>query len=78
MAFEVMVDRERCRGCEDCIEVCTVNVFEMQEGKSIPLNAGACMGCESCVGVCKERAITIQELEADLSETARSLLREIL
>ena len=33
MAFKVAVDGEKCKGCEDCIEVCTVNVFEMQEGK---------------------------------------------
>ncbi len=78
MAFEVTVDKEKCKGCEDCIEACTVNVFEIREGKSIVFNAEACIGCESCVGVCKEKAITVEELKVDLSETARTLLRDIL
>ena len=78
MAFEVMVDNESCKGCEDCIEVCTANVFEMRDGKSVALNAEACIECESCVGVCKEKAIRVEELKTDLSETARSLLRDIL
>ncbi len=78
MAFDVTVDKEKCKGCEDCIEACTVNVFEIREGKSIVFNAEACIGCESCVGVCKEKAITVEELKVDLSETARTLLRDIL
>jgi NAD-dependent dihydropyrimidine dehydrogenase PreA subunit len=78
MAFEVAVDREKCKGCEDCIEVCTVNVFEMQEGKSAPVNVNECLGCGSCVEVCKEKAIAVEELKSDLSEIARSLLGDIL
>ena len=78
MVFRVMVDKEKCKGCEDCIEVCTVSVFEMQDGKSIVSNGEACIGCGSCVGVCKETAITVEELKTALSETALSLLRDIL
>ncbi len=78
MAFEVVVDGEKCKGCEDCIEVCTVNVFEMQESKSVPVNAKACLGCGTCVEVCKEKGITVEELKSDLSEIARSLLGDIL
>ncbi len=78
MAFKVAVDREKCRGCEDCIEVCTVSVFEMKEGKSVPANGEECLGCGSCVEVCKEKAVTVEELNPDLSEIARSLLGDIL
>jgi NAD-dependent dihydropyrimidine dehydrogenase PreA subunit len=78
MAFKVTVDREKCKGCEDCIEVCTVSVFEMKEGKSVPGNVQECLGCGSCVEVCKEKAITVEELKLDLSEIARSLLGDIL
>ena len=77
MAFEVIVEREECKGCEDCIEVCTAKVFEMQEGKSVPVNIKKCLGCQSCAEVCKEKAITVQELKPDLSEIARSLLGDI-
>jgi NAD-dependent dihydropyrimidine dehydrogenase PreA subunit len=78
MAFEVYIDKEKCKGCEDCIEVCTVKVFEMQEGKSVPVSVKECLGCGSCIEVCKEKAITIRELKPDLSDITRSLLGDIL
>ena len=78
MAFRVAVDKDKCKGCEECVEVCTAKVFEMQEGKSVPVNEEKCLGCESCREVCEEKAIRVEELQSDLSETARSLLRDIL
>jgi NAD-dependent dihydropyrimidine dehydrogenase PreA subunit len=78
MAFEVIVDREKCKGCEKCLEACTVGVFEMKEGKSIPVNVKECLGCQSCVEACKEMAITVNELETEMSEIARMLLKDIL
>ena len=78
MAFKVAVDGEKCKGCEDCIEVCTASVFGMKEGKSVPVNVEECLGCGSCVEACKEKAITVEELKPDLSEIARSLLGDIL
>jgi len=78
MAFKVSVDREKCKGCEECVEVCTVKVFEMREGKSVPVQEEKCLGCETCREVCGEKAIQVRSLEVDLSETVRSLLRDIL
>jgi NAD-dependent dihydropyrimidine dehydrogenase PreA subunit len=78
VAFQVSVEREKCKSCEECVEVCTVKVFEIQEGKPIPVNVKDCMGCGSCVEVCKEKAITVRELEAEMSEIARVLLKDIL
>jgi NAD-dependent dihydropyrimidine dehydrogenase PreA subunit len=78
MAFRVAVDKDKCKGCEECVEVCTAKVFEMQGGKSVPVNDEKCLGCESCREVCEEKAIRVVELQSDLSETARSLLRDIL
>jgi NAD-dependent dihydropyrimidine dehydrogenase PreA subunit len=77
MAFEVIVDKEKCKGCEECLEVCTVKVFEMQENKSVPINVKECLGCQSCTEVCKEKAITVKELEIEMSETTRLLLRNL-
>ena len=61
MGYEVIVDQEKCEGCEECVEVCPVDVYEMQDGKSNPTNADECLGCESCVEVCPTSAITINE-----------------
>jgi NAD-dependent dihydropyrimidine dehydrogenase PreA subunit len=61
MAFNPTVEEEKCAGCEECVDVCPVEVFEMQDGKSVPVNAEECLGCESCVEVCSEGAITVEE-----------------
>lgn len=61
MAFDVTVDEEKCEGCEECVDVCPVEVFEMVDDKSSPVNADECLGCESCVEVCEPGAITVEE-----------------
>ena len=61
MGYEVVVDNEKCEGCEECVEVCPVDVFEMQDEKSVVVEAEECLGCESCVEVCEHEAITITE-----------------
>ncbi len=78
MAFEVIVDGEKCKGCEECLEICAAKVFEMKEGKSVPVDSKGCLGCGSCVEVCKEKAITVKELEVEISETTRLLLKDLL
>ena len=62
MGYEVIVDQEKCEGCEECVEVCPVDVYEMQDGKSVSINAEECLGCESCVEVCPGNAIAINEV----------------
>ena len=78
MAFNLRVDKEKCKGCEECVEICTVDVFEMQDGKSVPINTEECLGCEGCVEVCKEKAITLEDTRHALSNQCLSLLRDIL
>jgi NAD-dependent dihydropyrimidine dehydrogenase PreA subunit len=62
MGYEVVVDPEKCEGCEECIEVCPVDVYELQDDKSVPVNAEECLGCESCIEVCEHEAITVTEI----------------
>ena len=62
MGYEVVVDPDKCEGCEECIEVCPTDVFEMEDDKSVPVNAEECLGCESCIEVCDQEAITITEV----------------
>jgi NAD-dependent dihydropyrimidine dehydrogenase PreA subunit len=60
--WQVAVDRHVCTGCGECVEVCPVEVFELNDDKSEPVNADECMGCESCVEVCEAGAITVEEI----------------
>jgi NAD-dependent dihydropyrimidine dehydrogenase PreA subunit len=60
--YKVEVDKGKCIGCEECVNVCPVDVFEMQDEKSVPVNADECIECESCVEVCEQEAITVTEV----------------
>lgn len=61
MAYTPAVDQDKCVGCGECVDVCPAEVYELQDGKSNPVNAEECLGCESCVEVCQQSAITITE-----------------
>jgi len=47
--YTIEVDVEKCIGCGDCVDVCPVDVYEMQDEKSVPVNAEECIGCEKAV-----------------------------
>ncbi|OQY02425.1 MAG: ferredoxin [Desulfobacteraceae bacterium 4572_130] len=62
MGFTVTIDKEKCVGCEECVDICPVEVFEMgDDEKSEVVNGEECMGCESCIEVCEEDAIVVEE-----------------
>jgi NAD-dependent dihydropyrimidine dehydrogenase PreA subunit len=62
MGYNVTVDESKCTGCEDCVDNCPVEVFELQDEKSVPVNMDECLGCETCVEVCEQGAITVEEM----------------
>jgi len=78
MSFKVELDPAKCSGCEECIEACTADVFEMRNGKSVVVNAKDCVGCLSCVEICEQEAIAVEETGVELSNTCADLLRDIL
>ena len=59
--YTVTVDKEKCDGKGECVDTCPVGVFELQDGKSEPVNMDECLGCESCIAVCPNDAITVTE-----------------
>ena len=61
MAFIPTVDPDKCTGCEECVDNCPVEVFEIEDEKSVPVNAEECLGCDTCIEVCEEDAITVEE-----------------
>ena len=59
--FVVTVDTEKCVGDGNCVEVCPVGVYELQDNKAVVVNGDECLGCESCLEVCETGAITVTE-----------------
>lgn len=78
MPFIPFVDQDKCRGCEECLEICPQRVFELCEMKAVVAYPDQCVGCRSCEAVCEQGAITVEENLPELSEQCASLLRDIL
>ena len=63
MPFVVKVDKEKCDGDGECVDICPSEVFEMgEDGKAEPVNQDECTGCESCLETCPHDAITVEEV----------------
>ena len=60
--WEIIVDKDKCTGDAECVDVCPVDVYELVEGRAEPVRADDCLGCESCVEVCDFDAITVEEI----------------
>ena len=65
---KVKVDWEKCDGDGVCVEVCPVEVFELQDlpdftdtEKSVPVREDECILCMACVASCPTEAITVEE-----------------
>jgi NAD-dependent dihydropyrimidine dehydrogenase PreA subunit len=62
MAYKPEVDVEKCVGCGEYVEICPVEVYELQNEKSVVVKEEECLGCESCIEVCEHEAITVTEI----------------
>lgn len=61
--IRVLVDEDRCTGCEFCYEACPVEVYDIDDKrrKAIVVNEKECIVCRNCEEVCPVKAITIEE-----------------
>ncbi|MCF8041412.1 MAG: electron transfer flavoprotein subunit alpha [Desulfarculaceae bacterium] len=57
----VIIDKELCIGCEQCLDACPFDALEMQG--DFPEVGDSCTLCGSCADVCPEDAITVPEVE---------------
>ena len=46
------IKTEECIGCGTCVNVCPMEVWELQEDKAVAVNAEACIECSACVDNC--------------------------
>jgi len=53
------VDKEKCTGCENCIEECPSEAISMSDGKA-QINPESCIDCGVCIDACPEQAISLE------------------
>jgi len=53
------IDKEKCTGCETCVEECPSEAISMDDGKA-KVNPEVCIDCGVCVDACPEQAISMQ------------------
>ena len=58
---KIIVDNHKCTGCETCVEVCPVAVYELKKAKAIPVRPEECLVCRACEVQCPETAIQVIE-----------------
>lgn len=53
-----VVDREKCTGCESCVEACPLEAIEMHDEIAV-VDEEVCGECGACVDVCPAEAIAL-------------------
>lgn len=52
-----IVDKDKCDGCGECVEICPVDAIELQNEKAV-IN-DECIDCGICVETCPKEAILL-------------------
>ena len=66
----VIIDQQRCKGCDLCVVACPTNVLQLQSKEvndrgyhfAFTANPEACIGCASCAMVCPDACFTVYKL----------------
>ncbi len=69
----IVVDTERCKGCNLCVVACPKNVIEIDLSRvnhfghsyAEPVRSDDCTGCASCGIVCPDACITVYRKKID-------------
>lgn len=62
--YYAAVDRDRCSGCETCLERCQMEAVSMEDGAAL-VHEERCIGCGLCVPTCPDDAIALLAKKED-------------
>lgn len=66
----VVIDSNRCKGCELCVVACPTGVLALQPKEvnvrgyhfAFTANPEACIGCASCAAVCPDACFEVYKI----------------
>lgn len=60
----VLIDRDKCDGCGQCVSACAEGAIQIVDGKAEIVKEIYCDGLGACIGECPTGALTIEVREA--------------
>jgi Uncharacterized Fe-S center protein len=55
--MKATVDKEKCLGCGQCVDVCPVGAIKLEDGKAVI--SDECLECGACESTCPVGAISL-------------------
>ena len=82
----VVIDEERCKGCNICVATCPFKVLALQKKEvnnkgyhyAYMANPDACTGCTSCGTVCPDACISVYRVKIDQQQQHGYVKKKIL
>ncbi len=64
----LVVDKDRCKGCGNCVEICPYDALVIGDQKTprgyfYPNEIGKCVACKQCVYMCPDFALSLYKVE---------------